>query len=115
MNYVPRRFRLASHVGKVRQRLAAKLVKAFADDYGIALRVDPARLSPAQGVWRTDMRMDVCRWEGWGEIKVGERWMNCSIDSWDTMTACLRGLSVDREAPYAFMVSANGPSTQGKD
>jgi hypothetical protein len=111
MNYVPRRFRLASHVGKVRQRLAAKLIKAFAEQ-GLELRVDPAKLCPAQGAWRTDTRLDVFRWEGWGEVKMHDRWQNCSINSWDPMTRCLRGLTIEREAVYTFLVSANGPTPQ---
>lgn len=110
MTFVPRRCRVASHVGSVRKRLAAKLSAAFKQQHGLDFRVDPERLRPAQGAYRTDVRQDCGRWEGFGEIKHPETgtWMNATLDSWDTMSNCLKGLVIQRDRGMAFDVHAKG-------
>ncbi len=73
-----------------RELLAERVAKAIAELTGCPVR--GVVLRPAQGAWRTDERLDVYRWEGYGEISYskGERWIGFSVDSWDTMTRSLR-------------------------
>lgn len=59
---------------------------------------------PAQGAYRTDVRMDVQRWEGFGKIQhpTTKNWMNCTLDSWSTMRECLKGFEVVRNSFCGF-------------
>jgi len=78
-------------MGRVRNRLVRLLeAQGFCD---IDLRA-------AQGSWRTDVRLDVYRWEGTGrvtkrsDLPVG---MFVTFASWDTMTSCVRrGVELDK-------------------
>lgn len=99
-NFRPlREHRRARHVGKLRQRLAKAIERAFSDQ-GVTVRCDPARLWPAQGRWRTDVRMDVMRWEGSFEILQNVVWVKASIQSWDKMSDCIKGFTVWRDGFY---------------
>ncbi len=97
MTRVRREHRLAGHVGRLRIRLAANIVKVLAEQ-GLTARCDPADLCPAQGRWRTDHLLDVYRWEGFLLVQneAGD-WRRASIDSWDTMRNCNRNLGIKRE------------------
>ena len=105
LNFRPRReHRRANHVGKLRQRLAKAIIQAF-DNEGVEVRCDPAKLAPALGRWRTDYRMDVMRWEGFIEIFRSGSWMKMGIESWDTMSACIKGFTLWQDG-FHFEVSA---------
>jgi hypothetical protein len=108
-NFRPRReHRRADHVGKLRQRLAKAIVQAFADQ-GVTVRCDPAKLYPALGRWRSDFRMDVYRWEGSIELMVdGGGWLMFGIQSWNSMSKCIKGFTVWRDGP-CFDVGAIEP------
>lgn len=85
-------------IGRTRAALPALLVKAFAE-IGVTARFEAEHLRPATGYWRTDIRADVYRWEGSGEKQIEDgTWMGISVDSWDTMTDCVRhGVEVSRD------------------
>lgn len=103
-NFRPRReHRRASHVGKVRQRLAKAITQAFADQ-NITVKCDPARLWPARGIWKQH-HMDVRRWEGQIDVPIGGRMQTRTIESWDKMTDCLKGFTI-WEDRFAFEVGA---------
>lgn len=57
---------------------------------GVEAAVNPDRLDPARGYWRTDPRADVMRWEGDIRVKVNGSWVTLAVGSWDTMTDCVR-------------------------
>lgn len=98
----PRRTRTNHHVGRVRIRLAAMLA---AHGYTVA----PEDLHPQLGAWRTDVRLDVCRWEATVTDAAGVTWM---VQCWDTMSACVRyGVTTapDRRSSGYLNVSANRP------
>jgi hypothetical protein len=95
----------ASHVGRLRQRLAKAIVQAFANE-GIEVRCDPSKLMPAQGAWRSDSRLDCYRWEGWMDVLINDRWQQRSISSWDPMSVCIKGFTVWRERGAAYEVAA---------
>jgi len=70
-------------------------------------------LIPAAGHYRSSPYADVYRWEGFG-TKDGQQVSFCS---WDTMTACARGITVEPDgalgAPRsctAFVVHACAPT-----
>lgn len=94
-NFRPRReHRRAKHVGKLRQRLAKAIERAFADQ-NVTVQVDPAKLWPAQGRWRTDHRMDVRRWEGQLELMLSDgKFSTRTIESWDKMSDCIKGFTI---------------------
>jgi hypothetical protein len=102
--------RRAHHIGPLRQRLAKAIVQAFANE-GVTVRCDPKNLYPAQGRWRSDFRMDVRRWEGSLELQVAESggFLRMNVESWDTMTACIRGFTLWRDSPGGFEVGAVEP------
>ena len=108
-NFRPsREQRRALHVGKLRQRLAKAVVQAFADQ-DVTVQCDPAKLWPAQGRWRTDTRMmDVYRWEGQIEIKRDGKWSTMAIESYDTMSACIKGFTLWRDG-FSFQIGAVEP------
>lgn len=82
------------HVGRVRLKLAALIEKELTAD-GWAVRVDPSKLWPNQGYWRTDHRADCMPWEGQFEREFMGRWQGWTVGSWDTMTALLQGFTYD--------------------
>jgi hypothetical protein len=96
-------------VGSIRKRLAGKLIAAFKTQFDLELRLDPKDLHPAEGYWRSDVRADCQRWEGFGQIKHPEtgNWMGVTLDSWSTMTSCLKALSIRRESFCAFNIEEN--------
>lgn len=93
MIYVPSRYRRANHVGGVRKRLAKMIVAAFAKE-GIEARCEPKDLWPAQGYWRK-IEQDVMSWEGYCEVKSFGNWSKRSLGSWDRMSSCVKGLTID--------------------
>jgi hypothetical protein len=98
---------MARGIGRTRIRLA-RMIEAKLRDLGHSVRVDPARLDPAQGYWRTDSRADVMRWEGWFEREIEPgRWMRQSICSWDTMTDCVRGFEIWQDTGWSWEVGAH--------
>jgi hypothetical protein len=108
--------RRANHVGKLRQRLAKAIVQAFADK-GVTVRLDPKNLYPAQGRWRSDFRMDVMRWEGFLELVIEETggFLRMSVESWDTMTVCIKGFTLWRGSPGGFEVGAVEPGCSSSE
>lgn len=72
--------------------------------------VAPEDLMPQTGAWRTDHRLDVCRWESVAFVDGnGRRWM---VQCWDTMSDCVRyGVTIERDGrnPSYLEVSANRP------
>lgn len=103
--YVARKYRLANHVGGVRKRLAKKIVAALAVD-GIKARCEPKDLWPAQGHWR-QIEQDVYSWEGYCETMIPEtgKWIKRNLGSWDRMSSCVKGLTVDGDG-FGFEVYA---------
>lgn len=88
-----RKYRLASHVGGVRVKLAKMIVAALkAQD--ITARCDPKALWPAYGYWR-NVQQDVMSWEGYCEVKSFGKWNKRSLGSWDRMSTCIKGLKID--------------------
>lgn len=67
-----------------------------------ALGFRNVQLEAARGYWRTDSRADVYRWEG-SAVRVadGIKFMLCS---WETMTACTKGIELSRDAAGSFEV-----------
>lgn len=69
-------------------------------------------LTPAKGAWRTDRRLDVYRWEGYG-VTSGYAHLPDGLDvsfaSCDTMTDCIRhGIILDKGdagIPTDFLVN----------
>jgi hypothetical protein len=99
----------ASHIGKIRQQLAKAIEQAFAAK-DIIVYCDPANLWPAQGAWRTDTRLDVMRWEGFIQTSNNQgRMVRHTIESWDTMSDCLKGFSIRQaiDGSHGFEVSAD--------
>ena len=93
-------------IGRTRVRLAEMLT-------ALGYTARPEDLRPQLGAWRTDRRLDVCRWEG---TVLGPDGMTRLIQSWDTMTACVRrGIEVtpDTRQPSYIDVSAKGDATAG--
>jgi hypothetical protein len=72
--------------------------------------VAPEDLQPQTGAWRTDNRLDVCRWEATLTDGTGRTWL---VQCWDTMSACVRyGVTVapDERNPTVYLdVTANRP------
>lgn len=102
--YVARKYRLSNHVGGVRKRLAKMIVVALAVE-GIEARCKPKDLWPAQGYWRK-IEQDVYSWEGQCETKAPSgKWMKRSLGSWDRMSTCVRGLTVDGDG-FGFEINA---------
>ena len=98
------------HIGRKRARTAQRLEAALRAE-GFDAVVDPSSLRPAQGYWRTDYRADVQRWEGSFKIKNPPEWGNpyrtIMVSSWDTMTDCARGLTIDWESGWHVNVYAD--------
>lgn len=80
-------------MGGVRKRLAKLIVAALARE-DIEARCDPKNLWPAQGYWR-QVQQDVYRWEGYCEVKSFGKWSFRSLVSWDRMSSCVKGLTID--------------------
>jgi hypothetical protein len=81
--------------GRVRRKLAAMIAKSLSEG-GMVVAVNPEKLIPNQGYWRTDLRADVMPWIGYIDLKVGEKWTRLAVGSWATMTDCLRGFDWER-------------------
>lgn len=94
-------------IGRTRRVLAKGIEQAF-KDAGIEVRSDPSKLWPAQGRWRSDVRMDVMRWEGHIEEFRFEKWQVVCIHSWDKMTDCVKGCTIWRDG-FAYEVGAVEP------
>lgn len=103
-NFRPRReHRRASHIGKIRQRLAKAIERAFANEE-IIVQCNPANLWPARGIWKQH-HMDVHRWEGQIDVMIGGRMQTRTIESWDKMTDCLKGFTICEDR-FSFDVGA---------
>jgi hypothetical protein len=93
-------------IGRTRVRLAEMLT-------ALGYTARPEDLRPQYGAWRTDHRLDVCRWEG---TVLGLDGMTKMIQSWDTMTACVRrGIEVtpDERNSLYIDVSAKDDAAGG--
>lgn len=101
-----RRYYSSRHVGRVRVRLSEILA-----EHGYV--VAPDDLRPQTGAWRTDCRLDVCRWEATLTDVTGCDWL---VQCWDTMTECVRrGVDIrpdTRSAGY-LIVSARSEQREG--
>lgn len=97
----------SKRVGKTRKRLALKLEAAFLAIGEVAM-VEAEALRSAAGYWRTDYRADTYRWEGQCRVRLSDgSWMAFGLDSWDTMTDCVRsGVTVERDRA-SYLASAN--------
>ena len=102
--YIARRYGLSNHVGGVRKRLAKMIVAALAAE-DIEARCDPAKLWPAQGYWR-NVQQDVYSWEGQCEVKLFGKWQTRSLGSWDRMSSCVKGLTIDGDG-FGYEVYAD--------
>ena len=90
-----RRYRRNTHIGRVRLKLAEKIVELGAKE-GAVVDCDPADLRPAEGYWRTP-KADVKRWEGRiGIVTEHGKRRTVDISSWDTMTDCCRGMVIEQ-------------------
>lgn len=101
----------SKHVGRVRERLARMLEAAFTA-IGEEASVQASELRPATGYWRTDHRADAFRWEGRCRVRLKDgTWTVRGLDSWDTMTDCVRsGVTIERDR-HSFLASANESRT----
>lgn len=91
--------------GLIRCKLAAMIAAHLsAEPWSFIVEVQPEWLRPAQGYWRSDFQADVYRWEGKFLRKLEDgSWFICTIDSWSTMTDCVRhGIDIDREKAWQF-------------
>jgi hypothetical protein len=87
------------------------LVTAF-KRIGEQCECDPSNLWPQQGRWRSDFRMDVCRWEGSIRLFRNGHWDHHPIMSWATMTECVRlGVSVVEGDVYGCFEAFSGADT----
>ena len=108
MIYMPSRFRRANHIGGVRTRLA-KLIADVFTEAGFKATCEPKDLYPALGFWKHN-RADVKRWEGYISIWRHGKMARVAINSWDSMTDCLKGFRIDSGGFFDFETSA----TDGK-
>lgn len=78
-----------------RRRLAKRIEEAFLAQHGMAVTVDPERISFPAGFYRTDVRSDTYRWTAFCKrdgLNVGP-----SVDCYDTATECAKhGITIDR-------------------
>ncbi|WP_162949981.1 hypothetical protein [Pseudomonas aeruginosa] len=76
---------------KVR-RLAALLEESFPQRNGLKITWRPEQIYPAQGRWRSDVRMDVWRWEAFGvHIRSdGTETTMMSVGSYATITELIK-------------------------
>jgi hypothetical protein len=78
-----------------RRRVAKRIEEAFQAQHGMAVKVDPERISFPAGFYRTAVHGDFYRWTASCELngtKVGP-----SVDCYDTATKCGRhGITLDR-------------------
>lgn len=72
--------------------------------------VTPEDLRPQSGAWRTDVRLDVCRWEATLKEATGRVWL---VQCRDTMSDCVRyGVAIEPDSRNGcyLNVSANSHS-----
>jgi hypothetical protein len=98
-------------VSRLRTKLAALIQAAFKAQFNMTVNVDGADLHPATGAWRTNVMLDVYRWEGsgyWTDHDHKGRGLMVSIDSWEPMTALVKHgrvkISPDRSCATNFEV-----------
>jgi hypothetical protein len=102
--YMQRKYRLASHIGGVRKKLAKMIVAEF-DKLGIKARCEPKHLAPAYGHWR-QIEQDVMSWEGHCKVKMADgKWSARSLGSWDRMSSCVKGLTISGDG-FGYEVCA---------
>jgi hypothetical protein len=92
---VPPHRRTARWVGKPRILLAERLYAKLAE-MGYDSEIDCAKISPQQGAWRTNHRLDVMRLEGSLRMRRDGHWFDFNLESWSTITEMLRhGFTVE--------------------
>lgn len=85
-------------------RTREKLANFLTVEIGRA--VDPDKLWPQTGAWRTDFRLGVCRWEA--SLPAGFDGASTSAMSWYTMTDLLRhGVRVEWDGPTIDVSALN--------
>ncbi len=89
--------RRAHHVGRLRIA-AAKILSQ-----GFGFQVEPSEIHPATGAWRTDVRLDVYRWELFTK---NERGLPVVAGCYDTLTEFVRvarqtGFHIHKDEIYA--------------
>lgn len=103
--------------GRIRRKLAEMIVAKLAAD-GLTVRVDPAKLWPAEGWWRTSM-VDCWVWDGQIEVlnpppgipwSGNGPWKTVQIGSYDRMTDCVRGFSYANEG-FSLEFNADAPKS----
>lgn len=98
------------NAGRTRQRLAKMLAAAFPKQLNYVFKIEPHQIYPAKGGARTCASSDTYRWTAHGSILIPGRWMPCCIDSFSTMTDCLRrGVTISEDRAFSFGVEAAGP------
>jgi hypothetical protein len=114
MIYMPTKYRRADHIGGVRTRLAKLITEAFTVA-GFKATCEPKDLHPALGYWKHN-RADVMRWEGSIQFWRHGKMSRVAINSWDSMTDCLKGFRIDSGDFFDFEVSATdgGKSENGR-
>jgi hypothetical protein len=75
--------------GRIRRRLAAVLNKSIPNINGVCVVWKPEQLFPATGRYRTDVRMDCCRWEGFCHLAGRPEQVFTDVHSWHTMRECV--------------------------
>lgn len=88
---------------KKSELLALKIAQEAFEEFGLVLR--NVKLYPAKGAWRTNVMLDVMRFEGFAEWH-GDGFsqpLTVSVDSWDTMTDLLKyGFKMVQNRPCSF-------------
>ncbi len=94
--------------GRIRLKLTDTIIKKFTDD-GLEVRVDPSKLWPAEGYWRTSM-VDCYAWEGQIELRrLGHhKFQTIPIGSYERMSDCAKGFSW-RDEHVEIVIFADNP------
>jgi hypothetical protein len=80
--------------GRVRQRLAAVLNASLPSINGVRVVWKAEQLYPATGRYRSDYRMDCCRWEGFCYMADRPEQVFSSVHCWHTMSECVKAGAV---------------------
>jgi len=83
-------------MSSLRRRLAHAIERAFREQHDMHVVVNPDAFVIAKGYWRSCPVADTYRWEISCRLRgtqVGPR-----VYSYDTMTACAKGVVIDRDA-----------------
>lgn len=93
--------------GKTRQRLAKMMQAAWPEHNGFALTWLPENLLPAEGRYRSDIRIDCCRWEAFAyHFRAdGTSFPMVTVISYYTMTELLKYKALDIRGGEVFPVN----------